>query len=58
MGQIMAVVTLHKEKVGGGAPIFVAENEQDQQQTAFKLEKNIGCIGARSTERHDDYRQA
>lgn len=39
MGQIMAVVTLHKEKVGGGAPIFVAENEQDQQQTAFKLEK-------------------
>lgn len=39
MAQIMAVVTLHKEKVGGGAPIFIAGNEQEQQDTAFRLEK-------------------
>ncbi|CAG7641363.1 hypothetical protein ACFQI7_11770 [Paenibacillus allorhizosphaerae] len=39
MGRIVAVVTLDDQKVGGGAPIFVAGSPEEQQQTAFKLEK-------------------
>lgn len=39
MSQILAVVTLTKERVGGGAPIFVADQEDDLQKIAFSLEK-------------------
>lgn len=36
---ILAVVTVDREKVGGGAPIFFAETEEDMQKVAFLLEK-------------------
>ncbi|SDC39838.1 hypothetical protein SAMN02799630_00448 [Paenibacillus sp. UNCCL117] len=39
MGKIRAIVTIHKEQVAGGAPIFIVDNEQERQQTAFRLEK-------------------
>lgn len=39
MGKIVGVVTLDKNKVGGGAPIFFVDNPDEQQQVAFKLEK-------------------
>jgi hypothetical protein len=39
MAKIVAMVTLHKEKVGGGAPMFFAESSEEMQQTAFLLEK-------------------
>lgn len=39
MGQIMAVVTMDKNKVGGGAPIFIVQDEEEQQKVAFSLEK-------------------
>jgi hypothetical protein len=39
MSQILAVVTLTKDRVGGGAPIFVVEQEDDLQKISFSLEK-------------------
>ncbi|WP_284640263.1 capping complex subunit for YIEGIA [Paenibacillus silviterrae] len=39
MGKIMAVITCDKGKVGGGAPIFIADNPDEQQKLAFSLEK-------------------
>ncbi|GGF87797.1 capping complex subunit for YIEGIA [Paenibacillus abyssi] len=39
MGEIKAVVTMHKQQVGGGAPIFVADNVKQMEETAFLLEK-------------------
>lgn len=30
---------MDKDRVGGGAPIFVVGSEDEQQQVAFKLEK-------------------
>ncbi len=37
---IIAIVTINKEQVfNGGAPMFVAENEEQLQKTAFLLEK-------------------
>jgi len=37
---ILAIVTIDENKVnGGGAPIFVANNEEQLQRTAFLLEK-------------------
>lgn len=37
--QIVSVVTLTKDKVAGGAPIFIVETPEELQQTAFLLEK-------------------
>ncbi|OCT12515.1 hypothetical protein A8709_32340 [Paenibacillus pectinilyticus] len=39
MSQILAIVTLTKDRIAGGAPIFVVEKETELQQTAFTLEK-------------------
>lgn len=36
---ILAVVTIDKEKVSGGAPVFHAQNEDEMQEISFKLEK-------------------
>ncbi|GBF11689.1 hypothetical protein TEPIDINF_001050 [Tepidibacillus infernus] len=42
---ILAVVTLHKDKVlSGGVPIFIANNEKELQRTAFLLEKILDGI--------------
>ena len=39
MGKILAVITTDRERVGGGAPIFVAHHQEEVQQIAFSLEK-------------------
>ncbi|KRF12182.1 hypothetical protein M5X11_07130 [Paenibacillus alginolyticus] len=39
MSQILAIVTLTKERIGGGAPIFVVDKEDDLQKVSFSLEK-------------------
>ncbi|MBD0380609.1 capping complex subunit for YIEGIA [Paenibacillus sedimenti] len=39
MSQIVAVVTMDKEKVGGGAPIFIVNDAEQQQKVSFSLEK-------------------
>ncbi|MDO3679193.1 capping complex subunit for YIEGIA [Paenibacillus ehimensis] len=41
MGQIMAVVATeaNRQTVAGGAPIFITDDVNHQQQVAFKLEK-------------------
>ncbi|WP_028610513.1 capping complex subunit for YIEGIA [Paenibacillus harenae] len=40
MAKIVAVVSLHADKTGGGgAPLFIASNEQELEETAFLLEK-------------------
>ncbi len=36
---ILAVVTMKKDQIGGGAPIFVMQTVEEVQQTAFILEK-------------------
>jgi hypothetical protein len=44
MAQIVAIVTADREKVGGGAPIFIVEDEAERQKVAFSLEKMLDCI--------------
>lgn len=39
MGKILAIITTDKNKVAGGAPIFIASTKEEQEQTAFRLEK-------------------
>ncbi|WP_166541948.1 capping complex subunit for YIEGIA [Paenibacillus lutrae] len=39
MATIKAIAVLNGKKVDGGAPIFIAENEDELQQLAFDLEK-------------------
>lgn len=39
MSQIVAIVTLKKERIGGGAPIFVVDKEDELQKVSFSLEK-------------------
>ncbi|OEF97287.1 hypothetical protein BHF71_03900 [Vulcanibacillus modesticaldus] len=42
---ILAIVTKNKEQIiGGGAPIFIAENDEELQRTAFLLEKILDGI--------------
>ncbi|MGO4494555.1 hypothetical protein AB4114_01405 [Paenibacillus sp. 2RAB27] len=41
MSQILAIVTLSKDRIAGGAPIFVVESEEELQRTAFSLEKML-----------------
>jgi hypothetical protein len=36
---ILAVVSTSREKVGGGAPIFFVNTEEELQQFSFLLEK-------------------
>jgi hypothetical protein len=43
MGAISAVVTLHKDNVAGGAPIFVEANVDNLEKTAFLLEKILNA---------------
>lgn len=39
MANIVAVVSLKADEVGGGAPIFIVTNEEKLEQTSFLLEK-------------------
>lgn len=39
MAKIVAVVTMHAGSVGGGAPIFIVENEDKLEEESFLLEK-------------------
>jgi hypothetical protein len=41
MAQILAVVAMDKERVGGGAPIFIVQSHEEQQKIAFSLEKML-----------------
>jgi len=42
--KIVAIVTTQKERVAGGAPIFVAGDQEELQQTAFLLEKVLDAM--------------
>lgn len=44
ISRILAVVSLNRDKVGGGAPIFYVQNEEELQQTAFSLEKILDAM--------------
>lgn len=37
--KIIAIVTTQKEKIAGGAPIFIVSSPEELQATAFTLEK-------------------
>jgi hypothetical protein len=43
-GMILAVVSRYPEKVGGGAPIFYVNSEEELQNTAFLLEKILDAM--------------
>ncbi len=42
--QILAVITLSKENVAGGAPIFIEPDKEKMQKTAFTLEKILDAM--------------
>jgi hypothetical protein len=44
MAQIVAVISTDREKVAGGAPIFIVSDEAERQKVAFTLEKLLDCI--------------
>lgn len=39
MGKIIAVITPDSSAIAGGAPIFIAEAEEERKKLAFRLEK-------------------
>jgi hypothetical protein len=39
MSEIVAIVSVHADQVGGGAPIFIAATQAELEQTSFLLEK-------------------
>ncbi|KIL41530.1 hypothetical protein SD70_06575 [Gordoniibacillus kamchatkensis] len=39
MSKIVAVITVDKEQIAGGAPIFIVRSREEQEQVAFALEK-------------------
>lgn len=39
MAEIVAVVSIHGDEVRGGAPIFIAPNDEKLEEIAFLLEK-------------------
>jgi hypothetical protein len=39
MSNIAAIVSMDKNSIAGGAPIFIVETQEEMQQIAFKLEK-------------------
>jgi hypothetical protein len=41
---IVAIVTLHKDRVAGGAPIFVVQDESELQKLSFLLEKTLDTM--------------
>ncbi|GED66648.1 hypothetical protein BRE01_03500 [Brevibacillus reuszeri] len=42
--QILAVITVDKASIAGGAPIFIEPNKERMQQTAFTLEKIMDAM--------------
>lgn len=41
---ILAVITQSKEKIAGGAPIFIEPDKEKMQQLAFTLEKIMDAM--------------
>ncbi|MGC5324538.1 capping complex subunit for YIEGIA [Brevibacillus sp. SYSU BS000544] len=41
---ILAVITTKREQIGGGAPIFIMNTEEEVQKTAFTLEKILDAM--------------
>lgn len=41
---ILAIITTSREKVGGGSPIFYADDQKELQSVAFTLEKILDGI--------------
>jgi hypothetical protein len=39
MAKIVAIVSIDKDSVAGGAPIFIEPDEHKRESTAFMLEK-------------------
>lgn len=42
--RILAVVTLDKSRVGGGAPIFLASNLEEQEKVALYIAKSLDAM--------------
>ncbi|QJD82402.1 capping complex subunit for YIEGIA [Cohnella herbarum] len=43
MAKIVGVVTTNRQKVGGGSPIFFANDREELQKIAHLLEKIMDC---------------
>lgn len=44
VGNILAVITLKMDQVSGGAPIFSARDEEEQEKTAMYLGKILDAM--------------
>lgn len=42
--KILAIVTLQKEGIAGGAPIFVVNSKEDLEKQSFTLEKILDAM--------------
>lgn len=42
--RILAVVTLDKSRVGGGAPIFVAADREEQEKVALFIARPLNAM--------------
>ncbi len=43
-GKILAVVSIKKDRVSGGAPIFFASNEEEQEKVASYLSRILDAM--------------
>lgn len=43
MSQILAVVSMEHDRVGGGAPIFIVDSPDEQEKVSFLLEKILNA---------------
>lgn len=43
-GKILAIITTTIDRVDGGAPIFVAESQEELEKKAFLLEKILDAM--------------
>ncbi|WJH34214.1 hypothetical protein N6H14_30635 [Paenibacillus sp. CC-CFT747] len=44
MAKIVAVVSTQRDKIAGGAPIFLASDSAERQKLAFELEKILDAM--------------
>lgn len=42
--RILALITLDKSRVGGGAPIFVASDREEQEKVAWSIAKTLDAM--------------
>lgn len=42
--RILAVVTLHMDRVAGGAPVFLAQDEEERERIALYIARTLDAM--------------